>query len=61
MKVRITKSNCTFVRPGDETEITSFNGRERMWSQRLNSWEWLSWVENMWGVEYEEIPEPPSE
>lgn len=61
MKVRITKSNCTFVRPGDVTEITSFNGRERMWSQRLNSWEWLSWVERFWSVEYEEIPEPPSE
>lgn len=61
MRVKITKSNCTFVRPGDETEITQLNGRWRMWSQRLNAWEWLSWVENMWGVEYVKFPEPPSE
>ncbi len=54
-KVRIIKSNCTFVRPGDVTEISNFNGRDRMWSQRLNNYEWLSWVVNMWGVEYEEI------
>lgn len=53
MKVRITKSNCTFVRPGDVTDISVLNGRKRMWSARLNSWEWLTWVVNMWGVEYE--------
>ena len=51
-RVRITKSNCTFVRVGDVTEITSMNGRERMWSQRLNAYEWLSWVTGMWGVEF---------
>ena len=53
-RVRITKSNCTFVRVGDVTEITSMNGRERMWSQRLNAYEWLSWVTLMWGVEFED-------
>lgn len=57
MKVRIVKSNCTFVRPGDITEITMFNGRERMWSPRLNSYEWLTWIVNMWGVEYEALGE----
>ena len=51
-RVKITKSNCTFVRVGDVTEITSMNGRERMWSQRLNAYEWLSWVTGMWGVEF---------
>ncbi len=55
MKVRITKSNCTFVRPGDVTDISTFNGRQRMWSERLNAYEWLTWVVNMWGVEYEEL------
>lgn len=57
MKVRITKSNCTFVRPGDITEISKFNGRERMWSERLNRYEWLSWVVNAWNVEYEALGE----
>lgn len=55
MKVRITKSNCTFVRPGDVTDISTFNGRQRMWSERLNAYEWLTWVVNIWGVEYEEL------
>ncbi|AGF89328.1 hypothetical protein SP069_00240 [Salmonella phage SP069] len=55
IKVRITKSNCTFVKVGDVTEITVFNGVKRMWSKRLNSYENLSWIINMWGVEYEEL------
>lgn len=54
-RVKITKSNCTFVRPGDVTEITFVNGVERMWSERLNKYENLSWVVKMWGVEYEEV------
>ena len=60
-RVRITKSNCTFVRVGDVTEITSMNGRERMWSQRLNAYEWLSWVTSMWGVEFEDCAKQMSE
>lgn len=61
MKVKITKSNCTLFRPGDETVINNHNGRARIWSERLNLWEWLSWVEKMFSVEYEKLPEPPSE
>jgi hypothetical protein len=57
MKVRITKSNCTFVRRGDVTQISICNGRLRMWSERQNKWEWLSWVTGMWGVEYKELDE----
>ena len=57
IRVRIIKSNCTFVRPGDVTEISTMNGRERMWSPRLNSYEWLVWVVNVWGVEYEKLTE----
>lgn len=57
MKVRITKSNCTFVRRGDVTQISICNGRLRMWSERQNKWEWRSWVTGMWGVEYKELDE----
>ncbi|PUX69158.1 hypothetical protein BS420_04695 [Cronobacter sakazakii] len=60
-KVRITKSNCTFVRPGDETEITTVNGVQQMWSESLHRYERLSWVTHVWGVEYEEITTPPVE
>lgn len=61
MKVKITKSNCTLFRPGDEAVISTHNGRDRIFSERLNLWEWLSWVEKMFSVEYEKVPEPPSE
>lgn len=54
-KVRITKSNCTFVRVGDITEITTVNGRKRMWSKHFKTYEWLTWVVNAWGVQYEAL------
>ena len=60
-KVRITKSNCTFVRPGDETAITTVNGIQQMWSESLRRYERLSWLTNVWGVEYEEITTAPVE
>lgn len=62
MKVKITKSNTSFVRPGEITDIeTRQHGSQFMWSEFFQRYEKLSWVTNMWGVEYEEIPEPPSE
>lgn len=58
MKVKITKSNTSFVRPGEITDIeTRPHGSQFMWSESCQRYEKLSWVTNMWGVEYEELPE----
>ena len=60
MKVRITKSNCTFVRPGDITEIVTRAGRNYMWSSHLCKYEEMNWVTHLWGVEYETLTEQES-
>jgi len=54
MKVKITKSNTSFVRVGDITEVTELNGApHRMWSDFCNKYENVSWCKRLWGVEYE--------
>lgn len=56
MKVRITKSNCNFVKVGEVTEILdSASGHKLLWSNSFLYYEKLSWVENFWGVQYEEL------
>lgn len=56
MKVKITKSNTSFVRVGEVTEITKLNGRlHRMWSDFCQRYEDVSWCERLWNVEYEVI------
>ncbi len=56
MKVKITKSNTTFVRVGEITEVTELNGRpHRMWSDFCQRYENVSWCERLWSVEYEVI------
>ncbi len=54
MKVKITKSNTSFVRAGDITEVTELNGApHRMWSDFCKKYENVSWCKRLWGVEYE--------
>lgn len=54
MKVKITKSNTSFVRVGEITEVTELNGEpHRMWSDFCNKYENVSWCKRLWGVEYE--------
>lgn len=56
MKVKITKSNCTFVKIGETTEVLdSASGHKLLWSNSLLKYEKLSWAVNFWGVEYEEV------
>lgn len=58
MKVRITKSNTSFVRVGEITEITELHGQpHRMWSDFCNRYEDVSWCERLWGVKYEVLEE----
>lgn len=62
MKVKITKSDTNFVRPGEITDIeTRPDGIQQMWSESLHRYERLEWVTHVWGVEYEEITTPPAE
>lgn len=54
MKVKMTKSNTSFVRVGEITEVTELNGNpHRMWSNFCSKYENVSWCKRLWGVEYE--------
>jgi len=58
MKVRITKSNTSFVRVGEITEVTELNGEpHRMWSDFCKRYEDVSWCKRIWSVEYEVLEE----
>lgn len=52
IRIKVTKSNTRLFVVGEELEITKFNSRKRIYSKINNSWEWLDWAVNMWGLEY---------
>ncbi|EBV4937065.1 hypothetical protein DRE23_08950 [Salmonella enterica subsp. enterica] len=62
MKVKITKSNSSFVSVGEITDVeTNPDGTQILWSHFCKRYERVSWCKNVFGVEYEEIHEPPGE
>lgn len=56
MKVKITKSNTSFVKVGEITDLEIRpDGTERLWSNFCQRYESASWCRNVWCVEWEKI------